>query len=95
MPGSGQLLGHKGCVPVGAVTSDDGRTKTFEGSEAMIETIEEMHSVPKGSLKFLEVLESPTFPGPDGKSYRVKSKTYNLKTGEDGRYVPLEVEAVR
>jgi hypothetical protein len=47
-----------------------------------------------GTLKFLEVIKTPTFPGPDGNNYRVIPKTYPVLQGENGKYLPIEVERV-
>ncbi|HLF62328.1 MAG TPA: hypothetical protein VI603_01145 [Saprospiraceae bacterium] len=94
-PGSGQLFGHSGCVPVGNVTGGDGTSTSFQGSENMILAIENAMKIQKGTLKIFEVIESPTFPGPDGKDYRVVAKPYSVLKGSNGRYLPLEVEAVK
>jgi len=95
-PGLGQLLGHEGCKVIGSATNGNGPTYSFDGNaEDMIASVEQAMNVPKGSLKIFDVLESPTFPLPDGKEYRVVAKNYTITRDANGTSVPLEVEVVQ
>jgi hypothetical protein len=67
---------------------------TFHTNEEMIQNYEKLTNVPVGSIKFLDVLESPTFPWPDGKEYRIIPKRYPVVSGRDGRSLPLEFERI-
>lgn len=94
-PGLGQLLGHEGCKIVGQATAPNSTPSQFEGNaENMIQSLEVLMKIPKGTLQNLTVTTSPTFPLPDGNDYRVVAKTYPVLNGTSGRYIPFEVEVV-
>jgi hypothetical protein len=83
-----------GCTIEGTATDLQGQSFAIDNSEGMVQALELASQVPKGSLKFLEVLQSPTFPDPEEKDHRIVAKTYPVLTSSSGRYLPLEIEPV-